>query len=244
MNIKDKFKNADLPPEEMDKVMQAFTKRKVAGELKSNYADKLAQQYGVTRRETRVASLPRRKQKTAARVPWRLMAIAASFLLVLSFWFTPFQSSQINPHASLAELELADEPHPMSLDRVLDDKSQELILPFLNAYAEGDFPRAVVRGEELQRQFGLQTIDRFFLGLSYLYSQDYAKATPMLAQTVTEIEGQTDFSFRDDTYWYYSLALLKENKVDMAIDQLQKISSTHDHYKKARELIRILQENE
>lgn len=219
-------KRSNLEESKMERMLNA----KFDQEKKTDWAEKLANEYGVVRKNSGAAS----NQAKVRTLFFRLSAAAAVLLLLLVA--VPMFNSDKNKGLELADAYLSTEIYPAPADRksALDLTSQRSAAS--DAYKFGNYDEAIERWEEIiQSNPSEATIDRFYLGLSQLYNQqpDLAIDNLLLALPLSVEEER----FTEEINWFLGLAYVKAGNTKEARAQLEAIQSAEWNYNLAQELL-------
>lgn len=171
---------------------------------------------------------PQKESKT--RTLFVMMSIAASLLLLISFYFI-FVSSKPNTADQLAYDVYT---LPKSPGSTMGEGDQHW-LQGKEAYNNKDFHRAISEWSAIKNPTPEET---YYLAHSYFNIRDYAKAEALFRQVAL---GTSVYNYPAD--WYLTLSYLALNKKDEFKKQLDKIIVDKDHpyNSEARELIRKMQ---
>lgn len=152
------------------------------------------------------------------------LRIAAVLILAVCAYFA-FQHSKQNSNPEEIFAQHFTLPPPL-IERSTDQNSNDWET-LMTAYQKKDFTKAIQVGAILlkNKDFPYLEKGKLYLGLSYLMTADFAKAQ----QTLDQVSPNS--SFFQDAQWYNALAELKQNKVETAKKDFEKIAQTKGHFK-------------
>ncbi len=235
MKLRDKMNDPNFSETDMNKLLHKFSEKKFDQELTKKWSDQLADKYGLNRDQSSMGDNKKIMAKKPIRrqIPWRIIAIAASFLLVLSLLLNPFQQPSNIQQLSGNYL---DRPFENVIFRSPD---MGLEYELLQAYFDGDYVQAVHSGEAARQEKTLSTNGQFYLGLSYLYTRAYPEAVQEFEQ-LYQLSGQSDFALQEETQWFLNLARIKALDYLAAEQGLEEINKGAWHYREAQHLMKML----
>jgi len=207
----EKYKgNRPLTEQELEEITQHLIQSKFDEDKKSKWAKKLAQEHKVTRNSNR----------RFLNVPFRVVAIAASVLLLIALIpvLGLFQDSTTD---LLAEYTI-ENPYPNKLIRKSTEASvSEIRLEATEAYVAENYKVAIEKYQQLQSNSTANLEDLLYLGLSQLYEQQTLMAVKTLenAQKQSQIEQR----FEQEIDWFLALTYLQNEEKSKAKQLLQKI---------------------
>lgn len=141
---------------------------------------------------------------------FRKLVAAATIIIALgSFWF--FNQ---NPNEKLYSKYFTPDP---GLPTTMSSSSDFEFYDAMVNYKQGDYKTAIQKWETLSSKN--DTIN-YFLGVAYLADKNEANAIPFLEQSIQN----KAFPLISDAYYYLGLAHLKEGKIALAKENLQKSS--------------------
>ena len=153
--------------------------------------------------------------------------VAASFILVLGFYYVYIQSSQeFDTYAELAESRYV---LPESYGRSMGS-NEVLWQQGLDAYETNDFEEAVINWSSIEQP---SEEVQYFLAHAYFNTGAYERAASLFSQLS---QNNDTYSFSSD--WYLLLTYLMMEKLDLFDDQCEKILhiSNHTYINEAHEL--------
>jgi tetratricopeptide (TPR) repeat protein len=223
----EKNKNrSNLEDSQLERMLHA----KFDQDKKEAWADKLANEYGIVRKNSGAAP----HQSKVRTLFFRLSAVAAVLLLLLVA--VPMLNTDKNSGAELADAYLSTEIYPAPADRksAFDLTSQRSAAS--DAYKLGNYEEAIELWEKIiQKNPSEATIDRFYLGLSQLYSQQPDLAIDNLLKALPlSVEEER---FTEEINWFLGLAYVKAEKTEEAKAQLESIRPEEWNYSLAQELL-------
>lgn len=229
MNLFDQYKkDTSLGSEQLEKISGQLIKAGLDQAQKEDWADKLQTTHGVAR--------PNGKKK--ARLLPLLMKIAAGLMLLLAVYLLfPRPSSAPSLQAQVNQ-QLTTAIFPHSAIRKGANELDDLRYKFSQAYVGEDFALAKTLGEQIRQGGNNTTDDLFFLGLSYLYSEQAEQAIPLLIDISQPLN--KGGRFQREAQWFLALAYLKLSKNELAIPLLQDLEKTNSW--KSREAGSLLQQ--
>ncbi|RMG31502.1 MAG: hypothetical protein D6730_01305 [Bacteroidetes bacterium] len=195
------------------------------------YLDELAARFG----QEVLAAPPPTLGGMLRRRPW--LRVAAVVLLLVGL--LPVLLWLARPWGMDAEALIAqhlEQPYP--LPNVQRGDTHDLRNAAYQAYHEGQYSLMIQRLEAaLGDQSGqLTDFDRFYLGLSHLYTGDYAGAIDLLRPLE---QGQAP-RFEQQARWYLALAYLRQGQREAAMGLLQEVAHTEGHFRQ-QEALRLLE---
>lgn len=176
------------------------------------------------------------KQRKARVVGMRWLAIAASFLVLVSagFWFL---NREATSPAELFAANFEVYRPPVNI-RGGDENAQVIWEQAKAAYANGDFEKAAKGFEEaIEKNAQVAYLSQFYLGISLLanHSSDSQKAIAAFDEVLN-----LDNDYREQAMWYKGLALLNLNDVESAKSIFKEIVDNQwFNYKKARAILEM-----
>lgn len=100
-----------------------------------------------------------------------------------------------------------------------------------DAYQKGEYQRTI---SEIEKITPPNTEQQFYLGLAYLYNNNYDKSIAQFESVIP----QNNINYSPTSKWYVSLAYLKNNQAEQAKKYLQQIVTDKSwNYQKAQKLL-------
>jgi|AntRauTorckE6833_2_1112554.scaffolds.fasta_scaffold02081_2 tetratricopeptide (TPR) repeat protein len=112
----------------------------------------------------------------------------------------------------------------------ISSASSVTIVEAMLNYHEGNYYNAAGYFEELLEKDADNIAVRFYLGISYMETEDFDKAADAFRYIISD----QDNLYIEHAEWYLSLCFLKEEGIDKAINQLTIISQNEDNYYKEK----------
>lgn len=219
MNNLENYKNkATLTDNEMDAITGELIQGKFNQERRDAWKTKLANQHNIERTTvTTAATLPKKKGKM--RVLYLASAIAAAILLAV-IALPLLQSS--GSSTDMLAMEYLEEPFPNNLIKKDGNASaSELRLRATEAYSAEEYVTAAERYQQLIATGDIQVDDYLYLGLSELYTEQFAASVQHL-EAAQPLATQSK-NFEQEVDWFLSLAYLRNEQNNKAKTLLQKI---------------------
>ena len=204
-NIK-KYTEEGLTQKDLEMYTEQLLKNKFDQENRTDWSEKLREQYDVSRSKSSTASKRRRLNIV-------LMSVAAS-ALVLVVSTVLFQQLKGPSTQELASGYISN--HQLDYDVVRKDVSEAsaLRLQFAEAVNQKDYPKAIQLGEQVLQSKEVTIDDYLFLGLSYLHQNQAAAAIPHLL--AGQNQSGSNGRFSDELSWYLSLAYFQDGQTEKA----------------------------
>lgn len=159
-------------------------------------------------------------QKKSPRI-FRLVAIAASILLLVTVGTTWFMNNQYS-NEGIASRNFV----PYDAGVLLGDNDDNAYTQGLLAYQKKDFAAAIAAFEKVPTTDGLYNETQFYLGNAYL-SEDKPEKAIIALETVQNANLP---QFQEPTEWYLALAYLKADNEEKAKELLTVISNDSEHF--------------
>ena len=210
--------------------LETLLKEKFAREQKANWAKKLKDEYGVER-----STFPEKSKIRLRPILIWTVGIAASIMLL----YLSFSSVLIPSPSTLAQNYLSENTYPFAGVRKNLLGQEEIRMAAIDAYINKDFKNAISFGEKLIGEGKGNETDQFFLGLSYLYSQDYSSAInqfKLMAQKGDPNEQQFDLEAR----WFLALSYVLNEQGEEAKKLLSKFQPGDWNFEIAQKMRRKL----
>ena len=169
---------------------------------------------------------------TPKRRIWRFVGVTASILLLLGyFMFFKTSNSMESLYAEYADWDSL----PSLTERTGSGSQLEEAAIY---FKEASYTKAISSFEVYLLKDPENPLALTYLGLSYIYSQNYDKAI----ETFDRLEKGTSLD-RDKSYWYKAMAYLKAREKDKAIATLRRLIQDSNNYKYevAKQLLKRLE---
>ena len=166
------------------------------------------------------------------------MKIAAGLALLLAVYLLIPRTSSAPSLQAQVNQQLTSPIFPHSAIRKGANELDDLRYLFSQAYVGENFNLANTLGEQIRQRGNNSTDDLFFLGLSYLYSEQTEKAIPLLLGISQPLNNGG--RFQREAQWFLALAYLKLSKNELALPLLQDLEKTNSW--KSREAASLLQQ--
>lgn len=230
MNIKE-YKEGKLPKENLEEITIELMKKSLDKHYAAHWANLLEQEHSITRKSPQM--------KTVSRTWSWALPLAATILLCVGLFFYLHRTTTTIPFGTEQLLaEHLSERFPSEIGRGQVDISQ-FREAAREAYSKEDYPAASSNYELVGE--GRTGEDTFFLGLSYLYNNNSAKAVEMLSDAHNR-SAPTKKEYSQPIDWYLALAHLKNGDVAAAKPLLQQmIDGNYWIKKEAEELLKSLE---
>ena len=224
----DKFAKSEMTESQEKIYIESLYEDHYDQKLKEKYAAKLAAEKGVKRKGS--ASNKETKKPTKIRT-LLLVATSAAAIFVLGFFLLPMMNGgdQISPQLMAANMITVEK---MDVKRGAQEDSQ-LRMDIKTEFNAGQYQKTITLFNSLEV---MTDIDKYWLGLSYFYSEDYKNAN----STFSDIEKPDNFKFNAELNWYKGLnyVLLDENAAAKPL--LEKVASSSWKNKEARDLLGLM----
>ncbi|MEN0003887.1 MAG: tetratricopeptide repeat protein [Bacteroidota bacterium] len=211
-------------PEEQEQQAKAFLRAKFDAEKRKRWAKQLEQEHGVQR--TPSARLAKRRRL----VVWMASA-AAAILLLLIFFQDGIYTTASTPQ-QLAANYLAEAPFAHQGQRKSSEQIEALRATAIEQYMRKEYQAASESWAALQQHTGANEEDLFYLGLSYLYSGNYASAIDQLSSATAAPD-----RFAQERRWFLALAYIQAGRTGQGEQLLKAIAPAHFNHKKAQHLL-------
>lgn len=228
----EKYLEGAVTEQEADELTRHLLKNKFDKETRNRWKQMLKEDYHLDRSGNSQGGA-----KTFRLGPI-IMSVAAGMLLLIGV-FGVYQWGQETSANQLVAQHL--EQDNLTYNVVRKDTASQLPIrqKFSEAYNQGDYHPAVQFGEELLRTAVVNTDDYFFLGLSYLYLNDFPGAVSYLKEARDMVGPKGRFS--GEINWFLSLAYVQNGDLEAAKKLLQLIAEGGDwRSKEAAELLNKL----
>jgi len=149
----------------------------------------------------------------------RVYAIAAALLLFLSsfFLFKAFSPSSLSA-GDLVATHL-EEIHKAPSNKMGGSEEGRNWASAKKAYEAKDYEEAAVLLEKIAEEGTTKAVVYFYLGLSYLYQPNVA-----IDKTISAFgKAASDVDYKNESYWYMSLAHLRAGESEKAVALLKKL---------------------
>lgn len=213
-------------PEEQEQLTRKFLRNKIDAEKREKWSRQLEEEYKVSRSGTALG------KRVSLR--WVMAAAAAVLLVMVAFsqWFIGSNATSVQ---HLAADFLQEERFSHSDTRKSGIGEHTLRQDAIDEYMSGDFTKAIKNWEQLQVKNEATREDQFYLGLSYLYDQQFQKAVATLQLPVEQPD-----KFEQERSWFIALAQIQLGDVASAQTRLERIQPGQWNYEKAQKLLQSL----
>lgn len=225
-----KYTDGNMTPEELDDFSGKFLKAKFDHDRKKRWSKALKNKHDVERLATT------QKGKGGVRRLYFLLPIMAAAAIALLVVFNPgIFSLESNTPGQLAEAYMEDS---FLASQEITKGTEDIEQAKLKAhtfYNNKKFSEAIQQFEILPDSVQSDKVTQFFLGMSYLYNEEYADAVSSFEQAQTIAN---DSRFEQELQWYLSIAYIKAGDRIKAEILLQKIIDKQGwNHVKAKELM-------
>lgn len=211
-----KYKSDDsLSGEELEKATRDLLSAKFNEERRAAWKAQLAKDHAVQRTIVQEVKLPKRR-----RFLYVAMAAAAALLFLLVAF--PFIRQSSDTSVQALAMEYLEEPYPNNMMKKGEQTSiPETRLKAIAAYNQTDYIDAKGFYKQIIQSDEVEVGDYLYLGLSELYTENYADAVAYLeeAKPLTI----TNHKFEQEVNWFLSLAYVQNQQVEDARLLLQTI---------------------
>lgn len=226
----DKYLKSQLVENQDEEITRALFKSHFDKELRSHWSKELEDKYNIS------APPSVERKDTTSRRQWMLFAASIVLGLISVFLY----QNKMQPDAlQLTEAHLAKKYTHIGLKkgRGID----ELRTIAIDAYNINDYDKTIALYEKIIGGKDSTIEDFFFCGLSYLYSNQSAKAIPLLQKGLM-MPPTSDLRSKEIIRWYLALAHIKAEDLQEAKKELTKIASSKGAKQKlAEELLKCFQ---
>lgn len=209
--------------DDKEAVLKEALRKVIHEEQKTIWEAKLKEEYNVSKTNTTPS-------RTINWFKWS--AVAASIMVLLYIgndMMIQKQSAQ-----TLAQGYLESEPlhHPGAIKGVSDQDQQNRLLA-ISLFDSKKYQEAIDKFNLIDQ---IDDQDTFYLGLSYLYTNQVDSAIPYF----NALENNTTI-YREEINWFLSVAYILNNNSAMAKSRLVKIENGEWNYQKAKKLLKNLE---
>ena len=226
-----KYKQGQFSVEELESFTYDFMRAKYDEDRKDRWQGILANTYGMKREgnpERQV--LPFRKI-----MPWIGAAAAA---ILIGLFLVPFdQTITEQTYAQMVDQFLQEDFLDNQSIIKGDQDASQLNIEAILAYNQQDFTTAINKYQAFIATGNASNEQYFFLGMSYLYNEQYADASLSLQEVTSNDPSQ---KFLSEAQWFVALAYLKNEQLTEARSTLLSIETTDWNYEKAQRLLSVL----
>jgi len=157
-------------------------------------------------------------------IRWQYLSVAAvGLVFVIS---TIFYKNITEPSNEKLFKEYYSRYEANVLTRSETSDNNDLITA-IQLYDRGSYAEAIVNFKSILKSDASNTAAHFFLGVSYMETNNYKSAIENLSYVIT----QNDTVFVEHAEWYMAMCYLKTNQSKLANQILTKISTTKNFYK-------------
>lgn len=231
----EKYLEETLGEQEVEEITQHLIKNKFDKETRNRWAKKLKEEHQIDR------SKEQPTLKRFFRFGPKLLSVAAGLLLLLgAFWI--YQTIQPPSVDNRVALHLDNDKLTYNVARKDTAIQPEIREKFSEAFNQENYALASRLGEDLLNQQYANSDDYFFIGLSHLYQEKWAKSIDLL-ENAKQLAGEKG-RFVDEMNWFLSLAYIKIGNEPEARRLLQQIVEKKAwHSEEAAALLKALQSN-
>lgn len=231
MESSKKFTDENLQGEELENFTEKFLTAKFDRDRKQRWQKILAEKHGVHPPLSK-------KPKSKAKVLFLWMGVIAAAIVLLFILNPGFLQLKSSSYQQLADNYLAKDFF-QNQDISKGEEDVELLkLNAVSAYNSQNFSTAIENYEKIIALNEQESEHLFFLGMSYLYDKNYAKAIEMLSPIAAAENGS---KFNLEAQWYLSLAHLKNKNPKQAKLLLEIIKNGTWNADKASQLLEALE---
>lgn len=220
----EKLEDPNLNEEDQDAIVGAFVRQQENERLRKHWENLLKEKYQLSRQST-----PPKRTATIRKIILPILAIAATFLLLLLFLpdFMAKDGEQVLA-ANLAEITIE------GARSGLVTTTDSLRLQVRTTYLAGDFTTAAATGERLLSLPDATAEDRLNLGIAHLRAGNYAEADQNFSRLI-----DPPGNFTTEARYFLGLSLLSSGGAEAGLAELRKIKEADglSIYQKAQALI-------
>lgn len=228
MDQLEKYKKGLLTKEELSNFTDVFMRAKYDDDRQNRWQKTLAGQHQVKRDKP---------EKTRRIYLWAASAAAAVAIIVFMLFSNPFTANA--SYEQLADAFLSEEFYENQEMIKGDQDVEQLNLQAIFAYNNKDFSTAIHHYETIVANGAATYEHYFFLGLSYLYTEQPVDAITNLLKVP---ESNAAGKFIQESRWFLALAYLKNQDLDNGMIVLRSITPAMWKYDEAQQLLEVLQE--
>lgn len=231
MDSSRKFTDENLQGEELEAFTEKFLTAKFDRDRKKRWGKILEEEHNIPPQKEKV-----RKRKTRMVYLW-VGAIAAAIALLFIIYPNLLNPTG-NSYQQLADSFLQEDFYSNQGISKGDIDLKQLSIDAATAYNNKDFVTAIDLYAEIAVLPGAEEEHYFFLGLSYLYNENFPKAIEVLAELE---QSESSAQFEQETRWFLALAYLRNNETDKAKPLLNQVKDSNWNNQKAAQLLKLLE---
>lgn len=223
-NLK-KYADGDLTDKEMEGVTRDLIQAKFDEERRKKWGSLLEEEYDTHRQHS--------IRKLRPLVRWSL-GIAASISLLLIAYF--YLLAPVNNSPDQLANAFLQESKPPASENIRKGEGREEASEW---YDSKQFEKAIPLFEKIIAGNAAENKDRLLLGISYVYTEEYAKATAILLdfRNNSSLEDQ---KYSDQLNWYLAIAYIKQGNIEQAKAELSQLQEGDWQYPKAQDWLNQL----
>jgi len=218
-----KYRESDLSDEELEVITGRLLRAKDDHERQQRWAERLSKEKQINRQPA-----------PKAKLRWLPLWIAAAVILFVTIFLlrepAPTYQSLVDNYITADFYENRDR---LKGDQDVDQSNIRAV----DAYNRQDFDTAINHYENIIKTGTATDEQYFFLGLSQLYSNRYAKAAQQF-EKVLQVNRQS--KFEQETHWFLALSYLKVGNTGNGKEKLQLINAGEWRYTDAQKLLKLL----
>ena len=225
------YKKGEMMPAELEELTAHLMHAKFDNDRKNRWKQMLDEDSGINRTAPVIPLKPKSR-----RIFMWVTAVAA--VLLLLFVSKPFMDSFMSPsYDQLADQYITENFFENRGDIKGDQGIEQTNLDAVFAYNNQDFPTAITNFKTIVNGESANDEHYLFLGLSYLYTEQYKNAAETLSIVISLFP---DTKFRQETQWFLALAHLKNDNLAQGKSALLSINQGMWNYDKAQKLLKTL----
>jgi hypothetical protein len=231
MDSSRKFTDDNLQGEELEAFTEKFLKAKFDRDRKRRWSEILEEKHDI-------APPGSERHKRKARTIYLWLGTAAAVIALLLFIYPAYLQSDESSYQELADNYLQQEffqNHEVSKGEI---DIEQLSLNAATAYNSKEFEMAIDNYEKIIALGAGKSEHIFFLGLSYLYNQNYPKAIEMLSSLKDDPSGGI---FENETNWFLAIAYLKNKNPGKAKPLLMEVKKSQWNNQEVSRLLQLLE---
>lgn len=229
INLK-QYKDGQGSREELEEFTDAFMRAKYDSDRRNRWQSLLSQEHDF-KREAGTAT----DSRPGRRIYLWAASAAAAIILFLLWMFGPLSTSVT--YEQLADNYIQEEFYENLEESRGEQDVEQLNMQAISAYNQKDFQTAISYYETIINQGQAHDRHYFFLGLSYLYVDQYDQAIENLLR-VPELNAESKFI--KEHRWFLALAYLKNGQPEEGRPLLLAIQSTDWKYREAQLLLKAI----
>ncbi len=230
MDSSRKFTDENLKGEELETFTKKFLKAKFDRDRKRRWSKILEEKHGI-------APPGDKQHKRKVRTFYLWLGTAAAIALLFLMYITYLQTEKYS-YQELAGNYLEQSFFQNKELSKGDLDIGQLTIDATAAYNRKEFDRAIDNYEKVIALGAGESEDFFFLGLSYLYTQNQLRAIEILSSLK---ENEKTGKFENETTWFLALAYLQNKEPEKAKPLLLEIKNSEWNNQAAKELLELLE---